>query len=72
MIKQNGKVSVIIPVYNGEKYIEETLNSVLQSTYQNIEVLIINDGSTDNSREICEHMRQQDSRIVIYLSLIHI
>lgn len=66
MIKQNGKVSVIIPVYNGEKYIEETLNSVLQSTYQNIEVLIINDGSTDNSREICEHMRQQDSRIVIY------
>lgn len=66
MIEQDGKVSVIIPVYNGEKYIKETLNSILQSTYQNMEVLIINDGSTDNSREICEHMRQQDSRIAIY------
>lgn len=66
MIEQDGKVSVIIPVYNGEKYMKETLNSILQSTYQNIEVLIINDGSTDNSREICECLRQKDSRIVIY------
>ena len=39
MIEQGGKVSVIIPVYNGEKYIEETLNSILQSIYQNLEVL---------------------------------
>ncbi|MCX4297878.1 MAG: glycosyltransferase family 2 protein [Lachnospiraceae bacterium] len=66
MIKENSKVSVIIPVYNGEKYIKETLNSVLQSIYQNLEVLIINDGSTDNSREICERYQQKDSRIVIY------
>ncbi len=66
MIKQDKKVSVIIPVYNGKKYIKETLNSILQSTYQNLEVLVINDGSTDNSRQICECIRYQDSRVVIY------
>ena len=41
MIKQDKKVSVIIPVYNGKKYIKETLNSILQSTYQNLEVLVL-------------------------------
>ncbi len=66
MIKQAEKISIIIPVYNGATYIIETLNSILQSTYQNLEIIIINDGSTDNSREICEHMQQKDSRIVIY------
>ena len=54
MIKQAEKISIIIPVYNGATYIIETLNSILQSTYQNLEIIIINDGSTDNSREICE------------------
>ena len=48
-MKENEKVSVILPVYNGEKYIRETIKSILQSEYRNIEVLIIDDGSTDNS-----------------------
>lgn len=63
---QDEKISVIVPVYNGEKYIEETVNSILQSDYKNIEVLIVNDGSTDNSRFVCERLGQQDGRIVLY------
>jgi len=45
-------VSVVIPVYNSEKYLEECLNSVLEQTYSNIEIIVINDGSTDSSLEI--------------------
>lgn len=66
MEKQDGKVSVIIPLYNGEKHIETTIKSILHSDYRNLEVLIINDGSTDNSRVICERLRSADNRITIY------
>jgi glycosyltransferase involved in cell wall biosynthesis len=48
------KVSIVIPVYNAAKYIEKCLNSVLKQTYDNIEVIIVNDGSEDNSKQICE------------------
>lgn len=66
MKKQDGKVSVIVPLYNGEKHIETTLKSILHSGYRNLEVLVINDGSTDNSRMICERLRETDNRITIY------
>lgn len=46
---KNSKVSVIMPVYNGEKYITEAIESVPSQTYRNFEVIIINNGSTDNS-----------------------
>ena len=65
-MKENEKVSVILPVYNGEKYIKETIKSILQSEYRNIEVLIIDDGSTDNSLIYCQQLQQQDDRICIY------
>ena len=48
------KVSIIIPVYNSENYIDRCLNSVLNQTYQNFEILVINDGSTDNSQKIID------------------
>ena len=48
------KVSIIIPVYNAAKHIEKCLQSVLNQTYKNIEIVIINDGSTDNSKDICD------------------
>lgn len=66
MKKQDGKVSVIVPLYNGEKHIEATIKSILHSSYGNLEVLVINDGSTDDSRTICERLRRTDNRITIY------
>ncbi|MDE7274150.1 MAG: glycosyltransferase [Lachnospiraceae bacterium] len=62
---QKGKISVVIPLYNGEQYIETAVNSILRSDYTNMEVLIVDDGSTDRSYPICERLRQTDDRIVI-------
>ncbi len=50
----NKKVSIIIPVYNGEKYIKESIESALNQTYTNIEIIVVNDGSKDNTDEICK------------------
>ena len=50
------KVSIIIPVFNSEKYLEECIDSVIHQTYDDIEVILVNDGSTDNSlsiRKVC-------------------
>lgn len=58
-------ISVIIPVYNVEKYLVKCLNSVLNQSYNLIEVILINDGSTDKSLSICEEYRQKDKRIHI-------
>ena len=59
-------ISVIVPVYNVEEYLEECLNSILVQTYTNLEILIVNDGSTDNSLEILQEFSQRDSRITIF------
>lgn len=56
-------VSIIIPVYNVEKYLEECINSILIQSYKNIELILINDGSTDGSRDIIEKFAESDSRI---------
>ncbi|EME5412439.1 glycosyltransferase family 2 protein, partial [Enterococcus faecalis] len=56
-------VSVVIPVYNVEKYVEKCLDSVINQTYQNLEIIIVNDGSTDNSLSICQKKKLSDSRI---------
>lgn len=57
------KVSVIIPVYNVEKYLSKCLDSVLSQTYPHIEVILINDGSKDNSLNICQAYAEKDERI---------
>ena len=59
-------VSIIIPVYNVEKYIVECLESVVNQTYENLEIILVNDGSTDNSKEICLEYAQRDQRIKLY------
>ena len=56
-------ISVIIPVYNVEKYIERCVKSVLNQTYQDFEILLINDGSTDNSGKICEELAFKHEQI---------
>ncbi len=62
---RNELISIIVPVYNVERYLNECLENLINQTYKNIEILLINDGSTDNSREICEHYLQHDNRIKI-------
>lgn len=59
-------ISVIIPVYNIEKYLERCVDSVCNQTYQNIEVLLVDDGSTDSSGKLCEQLAQKDDRIKVF------
>jgi Glycosyltransferases involved in cell wall biogenesis len=59
------KISVVIPVYNVEKYLEECLDSVISQTLRDIEIICVNDGSTDNSLEILKGYQKQDDRIII-------
>lgn len=69
-IKEN-LISVIIPVYNSELYIKETLESIINQTYQNIEVIIIDDCSSDNSAKIVREYSKNDSRIKYYINEIN-
>lgn len=59
-------VSIIVPIYNSEKYLEQCLNSVLRQTYTNYEVILIDDGSTDDSRRIYNRFIEFDNRFVSY------
>jgi len=59
-------VSILIPVYNREKFIEETINSALNQTYSNIEIIVVDNKSTDNSWQILEKMSKIDKRIKIF------
>ena len=59
-------LSIVIPVYNGEKYIEETLRYIQASTYDDFEIIIVNDGSKDQSGEIVDRLSREDSRIKYY------
>lgn len=60
------RFSVLIPVYNVEKYLKQCLDSVLNQTFKDFEVIAINDGSTDNSLEILEHYAKSDKRFKVY------
>ena len=60
------KVSVIIPVYNVENYLRRCVDSVLNQTYKNLEVILVDDGSTDSSGQICDEYLNKDSRVIVY------
>lgn len=59
-------VSIIVPIYNLERYIKRCIESIIYQTYENIEIILINDGSTDNSDEICRYYAKRDKRIAYY------
>ena len=61
----NMKYSIIIPIYNTERFLKRCIESCLSQTYKNIEVILVNDGSTDHSKEICERYERKDSRICL-------
>lgn len=59
----NKKISIIVPIYNVQEYIERALESIVNQTYNNLEIILINDGSTDSSLKICEKYEKTDKRI---------
>ncbi len=58
-------ISVIIPIYNAEKYLRQCLESVINQTYKQLEIILVNDGSTDGSLSVCYEYQKKDSRIII-------
>jgi len=67
-MKENAKVmlSVVVPIYNTEKYLSKCIESIINQTYSNLEIILINDGSADNSGIICDSYSQIDYRIKVY------
>lgn len=63
--KTNELISVIVPVYNVSKYLRKCIDSILSQTYTNLEIILINDGSTDNCHEICDYYAGMDKRIKV-------
>lgn len=59
-------VSVIIPVYNAEKFLEKCLDSIVKQTLENFEIILVNDGSTDHSGDICERYASEYSNIFVF------
>lgn len=62
----NPSISVIVPVYNAEKYLERCIDSILKQTFTNFELLLINDGSTDRSGDICDKYAKTDCRVKVF------
>ena len=60
----NALISVIVPVFNSEKYLKECIESIICQDYENLEVILIDDGSTDSSGEICDYFSSRDNRIM--------
>ena len=61
----NGLISIIVPVYNTDKYLKKCLNSIINQTYKNLEIILIDDGSTDDSGNICDNYAKKDNRIIV-------
>lgn len=65
-IQNNELISIIIPVFNVETYLRKCLDSIIGQTYDNFEAILINDGSTDKSLEICQEYSKRDSRFIVF------
>ena len=62
---ENEKISVVIPVYKVEKYLRECVDSVRNQTYENLEIILVDDGSPDNCGKMCEELAKEDKRIKV-------
>ena len=60
------KISIIVPIYNVEKYLDKCVNSILSQTFSDFELILVDDGSPDNCGRMCDDWAQRDSRIVVY------
>ena len=58
-------ISIIVPIYNIEAYLEECIKSIIKQTYKELEIILVDDGSTDGSSEICDEFASQDKRIKV-------
>lgn len=65
MYDLNELISVIVPVYNVEEYLERCFDSIIEQTYSNIEIILVNDGSLDNSGILCDKLKQRDERVKV-------
>lgn len=59
------KVSIVVPVYNVEKFVAKCIESIINQTYKNLEIILVDDGSTDSSLKICKYYEKKDSRIIV-------
>jgi glycosyltransferase involved in cell wall biosynthesis len=59
------KVSIIVPVYNTEDFFQKCIDSIVHQSHKNIEIILVDDGSTDNSLQLCTDIQKKDSRIVV-------
>ncbi|MBZ7982168.1 glycosyltransferase [Campylobacter sp. RM12640] len=64
-LQNQPKVSVLIPIYNNEKYLKECIDSVINQTLRDIEIILLDDGSTDNSAKMCDEYAMQDKRVKV-------
>lgn len=63
---ENRLISVIVPVYNVEQYLPRCIESIVNQTYKNLEIILVDDGSTDNSGKVCDKFAEKDSRIKVF------
>ena len=63
----NPKVSIVIPIYNGEDYMEEAIESAVAQSYENLEIILVNDGSKDNTHNICEDYQKKYPKLIKYI-----
>jgi len=61
----SSKISIIVPIYNLDSYLENCISSIIKQTYSNLEIILVNDGSTDHSKEICDKYKAKDDRIIV-------
>ena len=64
------KVTVIVPIYNVEKYVRQAIESTINQTYKNLEIILVDDGSTDSSKQICDEYKEKYDRVKVRRNVV--